>query len=262
MRRKTIFLGLGVLLVSSKLGAWGWRAHQTIGIHALRQLPQRLRRAGRRHQDEYLDGIRGPDRIGHRGYLPSTLHVLDDWGEPEREPIHAAVARLEERLRQLDPEASEWWFQAGRLVHLVSDLSQPLHTDRHPLERKVHGPFEAWVDKRIRAGAPLGWFPSPRTLALREPRSLLELARDSRRDYLRLMELFPSRLTRSKLERDLARWLPRAVQESARRIARVGRTSGAKASWGGSLPRLQELVLWLLACLLWIGRGFRPRKET
>ena len=173
------------------------------------------------------------------------------------------VEKLEKDLLQRDLVDHDWWFQAGRLVHLISDLAQPLHTDRNPVEKKVHGPYEAWLNQMLIKGKSAEYFqklsnqsePTRYTEASKmKPMPWIALAAKSHQDYHFLLKNFRSRITRPKVRLRTQLWLELAVRQSAKRLDRILRLRQIGSQVSDSVKPWQvNDAVWLIAFLLAIG---------
>lgn len=207
--------GLGALLLlglAQGVGAWSARSHQEIARRALAGLDPVSRKLGRWHRRSLERGARAPDFPGE-GWIPAQYHVLDGREHPRRN-MAQVVEDLETWLRESPRRDGAWWFQAGRLSHLIADLVQPMHTDRSPEEGRVHAAYEAWAEA-------LPWGPVP-DLERARALPLGDLAIRGRRDYADLVRDFESQRGGPDLARRSREWLDLAVQQTAARWRSLG----------------------------------------
>lgn len=230
---------LAALLMVSSARPWSAPTHREVGLLALERLPADARPTTREERQAFRRGTVAPDRRGQPGWIPPRQHVLHR-GDPARrsaeEPVQQLEAWLRRRTLRRDPE---WWFQAGRLAHLVADLCLPLHTASHPEEGRVHSPFERRV-------AALPWEAG----AFREegvlgpPTPLRRLAAVGRRSYPALLQDLLAHDESPSLERRARLWRRRAVREVAARLGALGGEHREEAE--GGLAYLGWVLAWWL----------------
>lgn len=236
-RSSLLLLLLVPLLALVPGSARGWSAatHRRVARRALGLLTPALRAQGRGHLDRFLEGAVAPDQR-RAGWIPPRAHVFHREDAARRGGLAGrAVAGLEAWLRAQPTRGAAWWFQAGRLAHLVADLAQPLHTATSPEERPMHAAFEAW-------SARLSWPRRAPGVLREEPLPLEEVARRGRREYRRVVEQFGDPARRRALARRTRVWRGFAVQQVAARLNALG-----EASPQDSLPGRD----WLLAAIAW-----------
>jgi hypothetical protein len=224
-----------IWMVSATTTAWSWSGgtHREIASRALAGLSPLSRKTGRWYRRSLLRGAVAPDHPGE-GWIPAQCHVLDGFEGP-RGGIQGTVEKLETWLREHPTRDAEWWFQAGRLCHLIGDLCQPLHTGRSPGEKKVHSRYEKWTQ-----GLP--WPPTQR-VAVGTASSLEALALRGHKRYNFLMETYGDMARRGELALSTREWLDLAVQETSARWRALGRPP--KSIFGPPLGWMYSAGLWL-----------------
>lgn len=244
--------GLAGLVAVGSAFPWSAATHREVGLLALERLPVGSRPASREARRAYRAGTAAPDRAGAEGWVPARHHVIHDGDRPE-DGAEATVWALEDWLRaRRDQRDPAWWFQAGRLAHLVADLCQPLHTAQVPDEGAVHGRFERWV-------AGLAWEPGAYRSALggegAGPTPLTRLAEAGRREYPALMRRLRERDESPALARRARVWRRRAVREVAARLVALGEGAGARRGTGRRGPGYLALAITWWALLRRRSRG-------
>jgi hypothetical protein len=216
---------------------WSAPTHREIGLLALERLPPEDRPRTDRRRAAFRAGTVAPDQRGSPGWVPPRRHVLHA-GDRPGESAEGVVHLLEEWLARPGlPRDEDWWFQAGRLAHLVADLCLPLHTDGHPQEGRVHGSFErkvaglVWEEGAYREVRP-GRAPTP----------LGRLAAAGRQEFPDLLEDLLGGAPRPVWEERARRWRRRAVREVAARLGALDATRG-EGGRGTGRPGLAYLVV-------------------
>ncbi len=208
---------------AGRVGAWSAATHVAIGERVLARLrvtevfARRVATLPEGARAAFLAGCVAPDRREY-GWIPAFAHV--EHGEGRRPEALEVIGELEAWLGTRSPGRRDWWFHAGRLVHLVSDLAQPMHTATSPEESRVHSAFETAVS---RAGSREPEQPSP--VATASGPSVL--AQEGRRIYPRLVSGWKARGCRPGLLMESRTWVGRAELESRARLLAVleGRTT-------------------------------------
>lgn len=117
------------ILLTSTLGAWSPRMHETQSVKALRMIPRPMAAFLRAHQDAFLEGARGV-----ASYEPPTAESVA--------AQYRTVVRMSEERRSADDIARDLGILA-RMVQALHDPSCRLGLD--PL--RLH--FEAYADQNL-----------------------------------------------------------------------------------------------------------------
>ncbi len=117
------------ILLTTALGAWSPRMHETQSVKALRMIPRPMATFLRAHQDAFLEGARGV-----ASYEPPTAESVA--------AQYRTVIRMSEERRSADDIARD----LGILARMVQALHDPsCHLGLDPL--RLH--FEAYADQNL-----------------------------------------------------------------------------------------------------------------
>lgn len=142
---KVRYLVFSILLVIVTLSnvcvqiyTWDWDTHEWLVDKALKYVPSDWKTLFTSYKQEIINGSTAPDRIFH-DYENHVYHPDTGWGGAP------AIATKWYRwfVGNLTNENYEKaFFAAGVLLHYVSDVCNPLHTDTSTEESTMHSDYE------------------------------------------------------------------------------------------------------------------------
>lgn len=90
------------------------------------------------------------DRAGIDHASGTWWHVNDRWGDEWGGADEAAAVWFQRTKRRLEAGRERSASRAlGIFSHFVAAVAQPMHTDSSEREDRVHGPYEAVVDRLV-----------------------------------------------------------------------------------------------------------------
>ena len=139
------------LIVPGPARGWGWSVHRLIAFRSMQAMAGELPLPPEKAWPVLWRAAVAPDAAGP-GQLPPVDHIFHVTRDKRARAFGNAPRRIQElvwKLMSEDMPDDQVVFELGRVCHLVSDLSQPLHADgkqRNPDCGRVHPLFEHDAD--------------------------------------------------------------------------------------------------------------------